>query len=439
MAPQPRRPDGKMHPVIDQDGTTRWEEAVKLGWVVPRWGPQVAGGAEVAARWLAERLLQQRGWTSEVFTSTAVDNNTWAPELEPGDEEINGVTVHRIECSANRIADDIDLHRRATSTPDSVSMEEARRWIDLVGLVSPDLDTSIVESDADLILFTPYLFAPTVRGVPLAGPRSVLVPAAHDEPPIRLPVFKEVFESAGAFGFYTEEERDFVARRFKIRGRPTGVLGLGVERPPEADGGTLPPGVGDAPYILCVSRIEVMKGTRLLAEHFRRYKETHPGPLKLVMAGPGHPKELEHYVDDDILLVGKVDEPTKWALLDHSLAFVLPSVLESFSIAIMEGWLAGKPVLVNGQGEVTTGHAGRSGGGLWFDDFTTFESAVHRIEHDPRMRAQLGRRGRSYVEERFAWPTVIERWAAFLEEVAETVAAGRSPADADDTQTSSSR
>ena len=69
--------------------------AMKVAFVTPRYGPQVMGGAETAARQLAEHLVAETAWEAEAYSTCALDPHTWADELEPGDTEINGVPVHR--------------------------------------------------------------------------------------------------------------------------------------------------------------------------------------------------------------------------------------------------------------------------------------------------------------------------------------------------------
>ena len=50
---------------------------MKLVFVTPRYGTEVIGGAETAARMLAERMCQVPGWEVEVLTSCALDHLTW--------------------------------------------------------------------------------------------------------------------------------------------------------------------------------------------------------------------------------------------------------------------------------------------------------------------------------------------------------------------------
>ena len=64
---------------------------MKVAFVTPRYGPQVMGGAETAARQLAEHLVAETDWEAEAYSTCALDPHTWADELEPGDSEINGV------------------------------------------------------------------------------------------------------------------------------------------------------------------------------------------------------------------------------------------------------------------------------------------------------------------------------------------------------------
>jgi hypothetical protein len=75
---------------------------VKFAFVTPRYGREIVGGAEMAARMIAERLVSQLGWSVEIFTTRAKDIVTWANEYPEGDEELNGVRVHRFTVARGR-------------------------------------------------------------------------------------------------------------------------------------------------------------------------------------------------------------------------------------------------------------------------------------------------------------------------------------------------
>jgi glycosyltransferase involved in cell wall biosynthesis len=213
--------------------------------------------------------------------------------------------------------------------------------------------------------------------------------------------------------FHSESERSLVERVFPVAQTPQLVLGLGVEA---GDGDAAKAreilGVGDRPYLLCLGRVDDGKGTGLLARYFAAYKQRHPGPLALAFVGPVVDRPAPH---PDVVVTGAVDEATKWGALRGATALVSPSPYESFSLVVLEAWLAGVPVVVNGVCEPTVEHCRRSGGGLWFGGYGSFEVAVERLAGDADLRAGLAARGAAYTERTFAWPRVMERYRRFLE------------------------
>ena len=92
-----------------------------------------------------------------------------------------------------------------------------------------------------------------------------------------------------------------------------------------------------------------------------------------------------------------------------------PSANESFSLVLLEAWVTGIPVVVNGRCAVTREHCERSGGGLWFDGYAHFEAVIDRLIADDELRAALAARGAAYVECFYRWPELAERYEAFLD------------------------
>lgn len=389
---------------------------MKVAYVTPRYGEEVLGGAEQGARMFAERLVALLGWDVEILTTCARDERTWANEYAPGEVTINGVRVHRFRSKKGRDPDFDKLCLRLLRAPWMATPDEQERWIDDQGPVCPELVDAVASTDADLVIFYPYLFYPTVRSIGRVRERALMHPAAHDEAPIRFPLFREVFGASRAFVFQTHGERRLVEKLFPIAHRRQIVLGLAVE-PGDGDAATARQqvGLGDRPYLLCVGRVDDVKGAAVLARLFTTYKRRHPGPLALVFVGqvvdrpPSHP---------DVVLAGPVDEETKWGLLRGATALVSPSPYEAFSFALLEGWTAGLPVMVNGQCEATREHCERSGGGIWFHRYAEFEAGLDRLLGDDGLRTALAERGLRYVDQHFRWPGIIERYRRFLEGVA---------------------
>ena len=73
---------------------------MKLAVVVQRYGADLNGGAELHARYIAERLSQHA--QVEIFTTCASDYITWRNELSPGIDNVNGIVVHRFPVRKER-------------------------------------------------------------------------------------------------------------------------------------------------------------------------------------------------------------------------------------------------------------------------------------------------------------------------------------------------
>src|SRR6185436_2281409 len=80
------------------------QRAVKLAVVVQRYGQAINGGAELHARYIAERLARHAD--VQVLTTCATDYITWRNELPAGVDTINGVSVRRFKVKHER-----DPHR----------------------------------------------------------------------------------------------------------------------------------------------------------------------------------------------------------------------------------------------------------------------------------------------------------------------------------------
>ncbi|MFZ4515476.1 MAG: glycosyltransferase family 4 protein [Acidimicrobiia bacterium] len=387
---------------------------MKFAFVTPRYGAEIHGGAEQAARLLAESIVARSAHAVEVFTSCATDAGTFVDAYPKGTTSEAGVTVHRF--SAQGRAADFDARSNAIlhSSPEE-RIARTEEWVRAQGPVSESLIEALRHTDADIVAFHPYLYHPTVAGMRVVPDRvRVLHPATHDEAPIYLPVFDEVFGNADGLVFWTRSEQGFANHRFSIASRPQIVLGIGVTPvagSPESARAEL--SLAD-PYVLCLGRVDTAKGTDLLVRLFAAYKEMYPGPLKLVLAGPVRHIPPEH---PDVVVAGPVEETTKWGLLRGAEALISPSSMESFSIVLLESWMAGTPVVVNGACDTTREHAAESNGGLWFTSVATFAAAVQRLVSDHQLQQELAQNGRAYVEGRYLQNVLTDRYIAFCEQL----------------------
>ena len=396
---------------------------MKVVFVTPRYGPEIMGGAESASRTLAEHLAAEPGFEVAAYSTCALAHLTWENQLPAGDTDMNGVTLTRFKVASERQEEFFKFDGKLRRSPRHVSWEQSERWLDLNGPQVPELIAALRSGDADVAVFSPYLFLPTVAGIRSARMPTVLHPAAHDEPALYFPAIGDAFARSDALCYYTAAERRLVQRLYPVAEKAQIVLGIGLGDPIEGGqkGGDLL-GLGDRPYLISVGRVDDHKGSAMLDTFFRRYKEHRPGPLALALVGRVHSTIEPH---PDIVATGEVDEPTKWDLLRDASAAVSPSAMESFSLAIMEAWEQAVPVVVNALCEPTRDHCAHSGGGLWFGSYRLFEVVIDRLSADAELRRRLGASGRAYVQEHYQWPALTARYARFLESVVERGASAR--------------
>ena len=114
----------------------------------------------------------------------------------------------------------------------------------------------------------------------------------------------------------------------------------------------------------------------------------------------------------DVVALGQVSERDKWDALAAATIACVPSAYESLSLAALEAWAVGTPVLANGASAVLIGQCRRSNGGLWYATANEFAELVQSRLFG--RAAELGRSGARYVAEQYAWEPARRRLAALL-------------------------
>lgn len=379
----------------------------RVAFVVQRFGDFIVGGAEAHARQVALKLAPHA--TVEVFTTCATDHLSWKNELPSGTSRDGPLTVHRFPASRfrnirafNRLSDSV------FGRPQDLVSEA--RWVADQGPTVPAmLERLVAERERfDAIAFFTSLYQPTVYGVPLLADRALVVPTAHDEPPLAFHLYADAFEPPRALLCNTPEEIALIRARFP-RAAPAKVVGVGVDAlKGDVDRFREASGVS-GPYLLYVGRLEAGKGVADLLElHQRLVKEFHDAPT-LVLAGSGELKPRGHRV----VALGRVDEQTKWDALHGALAVVVPSRYESLSLLTLEAFAAGTPVIGNTIGDVVRGQLDRSGAGVGYDDERSFVAAVREVGE---RRAELSKRAKRYAA-KHQWKSVVDAWLSAIDRV----------------------
>ena len=287
-------------------------------------------------------------------------------------------------------------------------------------------------------------------GLKVNPARSVLVPAGHDEPAIRLEIYREVFSRPAAILFNTESERWFIRELFPDRPLLEEIVGVGVDVPQPQPYPRIPDPIEDetagareddtavstpvggaerdligrgavfrgrhrlyGPLMLYGGRIDPGKGCEELIEYFGSYVKD-GGTATLVLMGV---KLMSLPEEPFIRFAGLLSDRERFQALEAATVVVCPSPYESLSLLTLEALAVGTPVLVNARSAVLVEHCVRSNGGLYYADRDEFVECSKLLVGDARLRAVMGQHGRSYVRRNYRWDVVLGKYERIFAKV----------------------
>ncbi len=386
----------------------------KVAFVVQRYGLEVNGGAEYECRALAEHMADM--YEVDVLTSCARNNLPWDNAYKEGMERINRVNVYRFPVEKMR---DDRLFDELSKQAGKGIKEIEEEWISQMGPYCPSF-LSFLEKNADryeAVVFFTYAYYFTVKGIGLRLKNSVLVPTAHDDAAIRLPIYQKVFELPAAFLYNSVEEKEFVISQFHTEAKPSGLTCVGIDIP-DTDRYELPEPflTYRDQYIVYAGRVSFGKNFNELNRDFIEYKKRNPSPLKLIVMGNIDDKmTLTH--SEDIIYTGFVTDEQKTAIIANARLLVMPSFYESLSIVILESMAAGRPVLVNGNCAVLKGQCIRSNAGLYYTNYFEFEEALRYMLSNETAYRQMCENGLRFVKENYNWEKVTADVSSLFEKL----------------------
>ncbi len=392
---------------------------LRLAVVVQRYGLEIAGGAELHARLIAERLARRHEVT--VLTTCARDYVTWRNEYPRGLSSLNGVAVYRFPVRRPRDPDRFGrLQQRVFHRKHS--RRDAEAWMDAQGPYTPRMLRWIRynRENFDLFICFSYRYWTTYRAMQAVSSRGILVPTAEPDPTIEMPMFAPVFRSARAIMYNSPEERAMIVEQTGNEETPGVVVGVGIVEPPSVDANRIRAERGlDGPFLLYIGRIDANKGCAQMFDCYLGANEqirSQGGiPPKLVLGGsaileiPDHP---------DILYLGRVSEQEKYDAVAACAALIMPSFYESLSMVLLEAWSLSRPVLVNAHCAVLEGQVARSNGGLFYRNTAEFAECVGLLGDDGLLNERLGINGHAYYEANYSWPVIENKYDGVLERLA---------------------
>ena len=418
---------------------------MKIAFIVQRYGTEILGGSEYHCRLVAERLSKTH--TVEVLTTCAKEYTTWENAYPEGKDRVKGVTVRRFANSETR-----DLNA-FNSFSDWIfanphSAEDEQNWLKQQGPWCPALIEFLEQEHRsyDALIFFTYLYAPTVLGLKIAPQKSILVPTAHDEPAIRLDIYRKVFSLPAAIAYNTSVEQGFLRQRFTPSAKIQEVVGCGVDLPPEMnlsienhaqntnnpdefvagamnsesrsqdDGQVARGGVFRrrhrffGPFALYGGRIDPGKGCEELIEYFSTYSKEQGDATLALMGIKLMPIPNEPF----IRFAGMLSETERLEALEAANVALVPSPYESLSLLALESFAVGTPILANARSDVLMDHCQRSNAGLYYENREEFVECLKLLMNNLDLRTKLGRNGQDYVRLNYSWNVILEKYESII-------------------------
>ena len=389
----------------------------KILFVVQRYGLEVNGGSEAYCRQIAEKLSSI--YDVSVLTTCAEDYVTWENKYQEGIEKINDITVIRKKVVEPR------TQKKFSKATDIINFDKENllsgiEWQKAQGPYSLELLNYLSnhKEEYDVIIYMTYLYFTTYFGIQIAPEKSILIPTAHDEPPIYFGIFNSIFHLPRCILYLTNSEKNFVTKKFHNNYVNSDIVGVGIDIEKDVENINLKDRFHiEDEYLIYLGRIDESKGCKNMIDYFLEYKAKYNNNLKLALAGK---TAMNIPVNNDILNLGFVSEIEKINLLKNSKALILPSEFESLSLSTLEAMYFGIPVLVNGKCDVLKDHAILSKAGLYYMNKLEFIESLAYIDENPEMMKKMGENGVLYVEKNYRWDVVIEKYKNAIEKVGKT-------------------
>jgi len=395
--------------------------------VVQGYAPAVGGTEKVIQR-ISEELVHRYADRVTVYTTIAYNCELFwrrdQPSLPVGVSTVNGVTVRRFS-----VWNHLNLFRRLLA---GASYKVRLPFNDYFrayynGPIIPSMTREIAQERADIVAASsfPLLHMQyALRGGHRAGTPVVLIGGIHagDAWGFDSPLIYKTLRDADHVIAYTQFERAFLVDR-GVPENQIAIIGLGVDSEPfaQAEGHTLRQqyGWGSDPVVAYVGQQVAHKRVDTLISSMTQVWPHHPN-ARLLVAGSrtSFTPTLENMVDRlppgwrrRVTFIHDFDESIKPDLFSAIDILAYPSAHESFGLALLEAWAAGRPVIAcadTAPGSIVTDQL--DGLLVRYHDESDLARALQNMLASPERRIQMGMAGKQKVLADHSWDVVAQQF-----------------------------
>ena len=390
----------------------------KLAFVTPWYGKDIPGGAEMELRELVYHLRDAEVELEVLSTCVQEFMSDWNENYhKPGITIEDGITVRRFKVKKGNHNRFHQINKKLMSGESITPGEEQNFISDIVNSTDLYEYMYINKDEYSMFVFIPYMFGTTYFGMAVCPEKSVMIPCLHDESYAYMKIFLDRFSSVRGMIFNSRPECELAKRLYNLSSKNLAVIGAGLNTDLDGNAERFRKKFNiKKPFILYVGRKDATKNVDTLIDYFTRYKNNTENDNQLVLIGPGS-LPIPESVKNDVHDLGFLAQQDKYDALTAAVALCQPSKNESFSLVMMESWLALRPVIVHGACDVTADFAQESKGGLSFLNYSEFEARLSYLFENHEDANNIGRNGRDYVINMFSWNTIVEKYLDFFKRI----------------------